>query len=190
MKRSTHTLAVQSQNWLTHALLSLLVKKPLQDITICELCKKADVSRRTFYRNFESKEDVLHLYFVNLQQSYIEVLKTIHDVDFQALASSYFTFWSKHMDFLLAAKCDSSLFTMLLDVLNSFIPHLYEHASLSQSPLPYDIHFIIGGFQNVLITWITHDCQESVDEIILMISQMFTDQISFLPSEGRSKQEY
>lgn len=41
------------------ALLTLLEKKPLGDITISELVTKAGVSRNAFYRNYNSKEAIL-----------------------------------------------------------------------------------------------------------------------------------
>lgn len=47
---------------LTDALLKLLHKKPLQEISISELCAQAGVGRASFYRNFDSKEDILKTY--------------------------------------------------------------------------------------------------------------------------------
>lgn len=44
---------------ITSALLELMQERPLSDITITELVKKAGVGRITFYRNFDSKEDVI-----------------------------------------------------------------------------------------------------------------------------------
>jgi len=43
----------------SRALYELLKTKPLEDITIVELTKKADIARVSFYRNFADKEDVL-----------------------------------------------------------------------------------------------------------------------------------
>lgn len=43
---------------ITESLLELLKDKPLNDISISELCSHAQVGRATFYRNFEVKEDV------------------------------------------------------------------------------------------------------------------------------------
>lgn len=47
---------------ITESLLELLKDKPLNDISISELCSHAQVGRATFYRNFEVKEDVLNVY--------------------------------------------------------------------------------------------------------------------------------
>lgn len=40
------------------ALLQLIYEKPMSSITISELTKRAGVSRITFYRNYDSKEEI------------------------------------------------------------------------------------------------------------------------------------
>ena len=47
---------------ITDALLKLLRDKPVGDISISELCDLAGIGRASFYRNFESKEDILRRY--------------------------------------------------------------------------------------------------------------------------------
>ena len=49
-------------NKITEALLDLLKKNDLNKISISALCDKAGVGRASFYRNFNSKEDVLKKY--------------------------------------------------------------------------------------------------------------------------------
>lgn len=44
---------------ITDALFRLMKSKPLQDISITELTRVAGVGRVSFYRNFETKIDVL-----------------------------------------------------------------------------------------------------------------------------------
>ncbi len=44
---------------ITDALMGLLEERPLGQISISELCTRAEVGRASFYRNFSSKEDVL-----------------------------------------------------------------------------------------------------------------------------------
>ena len=44
---------------ITEALLSLMYQKSFSDISITELIRTANVARTSFYRNYESKEDVL-----------------------------------------------------------------------------------------------------------------------------------
>ena len=44
---------------ITTALLELLKEKSISDISITELTQKAQIGRVSFYRNFQTKEDIL-----------------------------------------------------------------------------------------------------------------------------------
>lgn len=55
---------------ITGALLKLMKKKDFAEITISELTKVAGVSRVSFYRNFESKEDVLAQHMAQISDPY------------------------------------------------------------------------------------------------------------------------
>lgn len=47
---------------ITDSLIELLKSKELGDISISEICNHAGVGRTSFYRNFETKEDILRRY--------------------------------------------------------------------------------------------------------------------------------
>lgn len=55
-------VAQKNQDAFCTALFQLLLKKPLEKISVTELCHMADLDRTTFYRSFESKDDVLDYY--------------------------------------------------------------------------------------------------------------------------------
>ena len=55
---------------ITDALLKLLREKPIEDISISELCELAGIGRASFYRNFNSKEDILRTYIQGLFQEW------------------------------------------------------------------------------------------------------------------------
>ena len=55
-------VAQKNQDAFCTALFQLLMKKPLEKISVTELCHTADLDRTTFYRSFESKDDVLDYY--------------------------------------------------------------------------------------------------------------------------------
>lgn len=67
MKKNLNFVIKES---ITEALLILIRKKPFEEITITEISKLAGVSRVSFYRNFDSKEDVLvkHLFERSMQE--------------------------------------------------------------------------------------------------------------------------
>ena len=55
-KNEAHDVVVES---LTQALLQLMEKKPLAQINVSELCSRAGVGRVSFYRNYDSMEEIL-----------------------------------------------------------------------------------------------------------------------------------
>lgn len=57
---------------LKEALLALLAEKRYDEITVRDLCGRADVGRSTFYAHFESKEDLLFSGFDEWLSSLIE----------------------------------------------------------------------------------------------------------------------
>ena len=65
-KIQTNSLAIKSQNWIANALLKLMESHPYKDITVTQICEEANLVRKTFYRNFDSKEDILHFILDNL----------------------------------------------------------------------------------------------------------------------------
>lgn len=43
---------------------------PYSDITISQICQRAGIARQTFYRNFETKDDVIRYYLNHLISHY------------------------------------------------------------------------------------------------------------------------
>ena len=70
MATGTRTNSVEARKCLTTVLIKLSGEKPFPAITITELCRAAGVSRMTFYRNYQSKEEVLTSYLAELVEEY------------------------------------------------------------------------------------------------------------------------
>lgn len=60
LRKNSANLIVRES--ITHALFKLMKKKKLRDITVSELVQTAGVSRNSFYRNYESMEDIIRQY--------------------------------------------------------------------------------------------------------------------------------
>lgn len=58
-KHCTTEKAALQQRRIEECLLSVMKEKPYHEISVSSLCEQTDLSRKTFYRLFESKQDVL-----------------------------------------------------------------------------------------------------------------------------------
>jgi AcrR family transcriptional regulator len=151
-------IAEQSKQWLKDALLQLMEGKPYQSITIKEITDKAALSRRTFYRNFNSKEEILALHFQTICQEYTEKLSSKNQLFMPDITLVFFEFWSKHIHFLKLLK-KNHLYYLLLENLNEFVPDVYRifkgkmNEYESDEDLRYVLAFSTGGFWNMLALW-------------------------------------
>jgi len=76
---------VKTKQALHNALLTLLSEKPLENITIAEICRVAKVNRGTFYLHYEQKEGLFEEYFQeimrDLNNSYEEPYRAVTTLD-------------------------------------------------------------------------------------------------------------
>lgn len=84
---------------ITQAMLSLWAEKPMEDISISELCEKAGVGRASFYRNFDSKEAVVTDYLHQIFHQYMEENKDIGTQPLSSQLGALFAHFEKHYDF-------------------------------------------------------------------------------------------
>ncbi len=71
------------------ALMQLLKEKPLSAISISELTERAGVSRMTYYRNYQSKEDIFSSYLEEALADYQKEARELLDRKSTRLNSSH-----------------------------------------------------------------------------------------------------
>ena len=59
MNSADHPSAIRTRNEIAGALLNLMENYPYNEITVKQIILETDLVRKTFYRNFSSKDDVL-----------------------------------------------------------------------------------------------------------------------------------
>ena len=66
--RTTDLRIIKTKQALHDALLTLLSQKPLEQISIAEICREAKVNRGTFYLHYEQKEGLFEEYFQEIME--------------------------------------------------------------------------------------------------------------------------
>lgn len=89
----------ERQSRIEQELLNMMGKQPYKDITISALCIRADIPRKTFYRYFDSKDDVLHALIDHTEEQY---LYASLDSDSTLFSKLYimFSYWYDNREFL------------------------------------------------------------------------------------------
>lgn len=152
-------VAIQSQQWLATALLELMKEKPYHQITIKEIAEKADLNRSTFYRNFNSKEDILRLHLDFLAQEYINRINEANKIDMSGVARILMAFFNENLDFICSLR-KNGLSSFLLEAFNLLLPHIHRATigkyvyTISEENLELALAFNAGGMWNLLMKWI------------------------------------
>ena len=164
----------QSRQWLEEALFDLLATKTsLRNISVAELSEHAQIARRTFYRYYHSKEQVLTNYLDRLIQDYITELQTAKLTNFEDLVNLFFQYWSQYTEPLKILQ-DANLLVFILQRSYDKLPAAYTtvmapwHVTDSnQRQITYESRFITGGLYNIFDEWLKGDYQEMpVNELV------------------------
>lgn len=157
----------ESKELISEALMELLAKKPLSDINISEIAKKADVVRMTLYRHFKTKEDIV-LYIVSQRiDEYLDKLAgdkpiTFNDfnhIRFHLLKDSPFTimlFESNHLD-------------KLLDLIRINTIERFEVLNTSNLN-PFIIDFFTGGIDKITMRWVENGMEIPPDVMTFKVN--------------------
>ena len=167
-------LAAQSKQWMLEALLQLMNKKDYSGITIKELCIKAGVDRKTFYRHFKSKDEILELPVREACDRYISELKKLPELNSFEITESYFHICAEYADFF-GLLDRHGLLPLLLKKFDEYLPRLNELFSadpLYRKKSPYELIYQAGGFWNVTVQWIRNGQREKPGRMAGIISSI------------------
>lgn len=168
----------RSEEAFTRALFQLMEEKPFESITICELSKAADYDRKTFYRHFTSKEDVLKLYCSYILNEMAAMEKDLGTLTFYTGILSYFRFWEQHMDFLYLLEKHGLLHFMednQAELIYEYVgkqvqPEIPDNIEKATDFSKYSVFFTYGGLWSILVYWLKqrpHETPEKLTEYVL-----------------------
>lgn len=151
-----------SQECIETALISLMEHKPFEEITISELVKRAGVSRAAFYRNYETKQDVL---LHSFRDAIKEVSASIDAVSYEDHPRE---FW-KGLFSVSASYADSLMLIVKAGfgqfILDAITDQILSKVQSRTTEDRYDMVFWCGAVYNLLVRWISEGCRESVEQM-------------------------
>ncbi|ALX48940.1 TetR-like C-terminal domain-containing protein [Lentibacillus amyloliquefaciens] len=168
---------VKTQESLRLALLTLLKSKPLESITIAELCRMAKVNRGTFYKHYKDVHDLFKHYLEviveDLRQSYEEpyhktnfnienietdMIKIFHHV------KEYQEFYQIVFDERIPMMYYYSLFDAIRSFMRKFVNEAYMEGQQDIN-LDYLISYQTNAILGILIEWHNQGYRTSIREL-------------------------
>ena len=148
---------------ITSAMLNLLKGKNIDEISISELTDKARVGRASFYRNFNSKEDVLKAHLDRIFIGWINESKSKYNESLSEQLRTLILHFEKNYDFYKLLN-DHGLIYLIKDaIINSM--GLNPEAGKSEAYIKAFAAYATYGW---IETWFQRGMKESADEIAEM----------------------
>ena len=149
------------------ALLQLLRMKPFAKISVTELCRKAGVSRMTFYRHFESREDVLKKWCAGItDRLVVESGLNYRNETLKTYFTTLFTHVLKHREMTCILRKNGLLWITRDDIDRVFFETykgVYDE---------YKMHFITGGLFNACMLWVENGLRETPEDLAARLSEI------------------
>ena len=159
MNTTNNRIEEQSKEKYAAALLSLMNDWHYTEITVTQLAQEANLSRKTFYRLFNDKSDVLTLILDKLFDEFFIEVKEQSVKRYWNVVQYYFDFWDSHREILLLLSKNDLLGIMFEYVYRNaekiFVAvRTLEKAEEFASSLPYLLAYSVGGMHSMLIKWV------------------------------------
>lgn len=177
-KNKGNTVSNQSKLWMEDALLKLMKTEKYREITIQEITDNAGLSRRTFYRNYSSKDEILEGCFYKIWLEYKSVIANETDLSLPNIARIFFTVMKKHLEFLSIVNRHGLLPLFLLKI-EELLPPTFDEVKgknmpFSKESIQYALTFSTGGFMHILIRWMNESEQRSPEEMEAMVKDFIS----------------
>lgn len=149
---------------LTASLLKLLQSAPMDEISVSALCDNAGVGRASFYRNFESREDILKLYINKLFGEWIKDSGLNEGKPLNELIRSLFAHFEDRRDFYSLLN-ERKLIYLLKDVIIGICGPTPEHEKTEAYARAYVAYMLYGWIE----VWFQRGMKESAEEMAEML---------------------
>ena len=169
--------AMLSKEWIIDSLFDMLAIKPLYSISISEIAENAKVDRRTFYRHFKSKDDVIRYCTHRVSKQYEEIILRCNLNDNYSFAKAIFETLLIMKEILQILYKQNLLDLFLADFEIVYEKYQYQYTEpeiLKLENIDYIMAYLRGGFTNIVKKWIVGGCLYSPDKMGKIYEQMFS----------------
>lgn len=174
MRKNTTTPLLKA--CITESLLLLLAEKDLDQVSVKEIVEKAGVNRSTYYRHFQTKQDVIRYFFECRLDDCLSAMP--EGIGLEQYFTAIFNHFLQYKQELLLLD-RMSLSHLLLDAMNA---RIRERSCCSPDPVQQlYCSYHIGGVFNSFRYWLAKDMtippEDLARQCILILPKDFSPQL-------------
>ena len=150
---------------LFYAFRTLLSEKPFEDITIQEICSRAEVRRATFYKHFTDKYDflaamtasIIQRFDARMSRSRLKSYPVEYHIEYEKKLVRFLVDNEDVVDLVFKSNMMPTLFSIIVNehykVLNERLNHSIENGEQLVAHVNAVATMLAGGIGHVIVKW-------------------------------------
>ena len=143
------------------SLIELLKTREIHQVTVTDICKKADINRGTFYTHYKDAFDLFQSMEDELFHQILKYIKEIPIEEYNSLLLlKVLELIKENKDLCKVLFCnqrDSSILNRILNIADQIDANYY-------------MRYSVGGCISIIETWLENDLPESPEELVQIIN--------------------
>lgn len=168
--------ALKSRGWIVDALIQLMQEKPYSQVTIIDICRRADLSRQTFYNIFETKEEILRYCLrQKYEEQFLKISKEEH-ITCQNIIEALISVLQEDKEILqlmIDNHLDSIVSEEIAKCIAMFAGRFVKEDERNER-LPYAEATLAGALSSLLLYWFRQEKKISLEQL----TDLFADFLS------------
>ena len=149
--------SVRRQRQLEQCLLELMADIPYANITVGQICDAAGLSRKSFYRYFDSKDGCLHALLDHvIMDGFSYYVSESAEVTGSEFCVRIFEYWQRQAALLDVLESNGESLQLLQRMVRSILeeePEYARYMGIPQNSLMEHIVFTVSGVMGLVLTW-------------------------------------
>ena len=165
------------QRQLEQCLLELMIDTPYPGITISQICEQANISRKSFYRYFDSKDGCLHALLDHIIMDCSTYYMPESDTGYSTreFCTRVFEYWQRQTPLLNALERDGQSLQVLQRMVRYILveePDYARYMGISRGNVLEHVVFTVGGVMGLVLTWHHEHYQKTAEEMGAILYEM------------------
>ena len=173
MYNGNNKTALNSQKRIVEAMLEMIENESYDNITIKDICKRANISRQRFYYLFESKDEIV-MYYLN--DFFIQLEIFINDNNIISLYDLIFHYFSAidKNEYIKKFMHINNILPMFSDILLKFMGkiHILKTNRIMDKNDFYANKFLSSGLNSIFIFWLEKNKEITLQELVAVIENI------------------
>ncbi len=187
--------ATTTKQALAASLKQMLKKKPLDKITIRDICEGCDVNRQTFYYHFQDIYDLIEWIYTNAEYS---ILRSRRFETWQEGMAEIFAYALQEKEFVSSTyhsisreHLESFLYRETFQLLCEIIERRYGDIRINEEDKVFLADFYKYAFVGFLLDWVRKGMKEDptilIHKMTLVQESSFTDTLQYFANARKRK---